>query len=209
LVLTGRGPMARRVGRYPQHVGEDSCEAGRPSPGVQSMTRNAWLVGLLLAAGLAGGCVERRFVVYSDPPGALVYVNGQYVGASPADYYYVYYGKYHIRLVRDGYETLDVIQNVRVPWYELPGADLIAETFIPFKIRDTRNFCYTLQPLQAVRADDVANRAAELRSRGQAIGTPREPRPVPAAPPGSAPPAPAAPAVPPLGPPQTPGPQGM
>jgi hypothetical protein len=169
------------------------------------MPRNARLRGLLLlAACLAGGCVERRFVVYSDPPGALVYINGQYVGASPVDYYYVYHGKYHIRLIKDGYETLDVLQNVRVPWYELPGPDLVAEAILPLKIRDVRNFAYTLQPLQAVRADDVANRAAQLRAQGQSIGAPREPRPVP---PGAAPPAPpvaapAAPVVPPLGPPQ-------
>jgi hypothetical protein len=172
------------------------------------MKPNARLGAVLLAACLAGGCVERRFVVYSDPPGALVYVNGQYVGASPVDFYYVYYGKYHIRLVRDGYETLDVLQNVRAPWYQLPGPDLITEAFIPLKIRDVRNFAYTLQPLQAVRADDVANRAAQLRAQGQSIGAPRAPRPAPGAPLASGPPpvpppaSPGAPAVPPLGPPQ-------
>jgi hypothetical protein len=155
--------------------------------------------GLLLAAGLSGGCVERRFIVYSDPPGALVYINGQYVGATPADFYYVYHGKYHIRLVRDGYETLEVEQAVPAPWYELPGVDFLAENVNPFKIRDVRNFCYTLQPLQAVRADDVANRANELRARGQTIGAPRPPRPIASEP---QPTAPAAPALPPLGPPQ-------
>jgi hypothetical protein len=163
------------------------------------MMRIAWLGGLLLTAALSTGCVERRFVVYSDPPGALVYINGQYVGAAPADYYYVYYGKYHIRLVKDGYETLDVLENLRAPWYELPGIDFLAENANPFKIHDARSLSYTLQPLQPVRPDDVAARAAELRTRGQGIGNPREPRPAPQAP---APPPVPGPAAPSLGPPQ-------
>jgi hypothetical protein len=164
------------------------------------MKRNAWLGVVLLAAGLCAGCVERRFIVYSDPPGALVYVNGQYVGATPVDYYYVYHGKYHLRLVKDGYETLDVVQDIPAHWWELPGPDFVVENLNPFKIRDVRNFCYTLQAMQAVRPDDLINRANEMRARGQAIGAPREPRPV-----GPAPPPPATPAgqaLPQLGPPQ-------
>ncbi len=164
------------------------------------MKRNACLGVVLLFAGLAAGCVERRFVVYSDPPGALVYVNNQYVGATPVDYWYVYHGKYQFTLVKDGYETLNIIQDIPAPWYSLPGLDFFSEV-MPFKIRDVRSFCYTLQPLQQVRPDDLYNRATELRTRGQGIGTPREPKAVPAGPP-TAPPG--APAVPPLGPPVPP-----
>jgi hypothetical protein len=152
---------------------------------------------VLLTAGLAFGGVQRRIVVYSDPPGALVYVNNQYVGATPADYYYVYYGKYQITLVKDGYETLNVLQDIAAPWWGLPGIDAITEVQ-PFKLRDIRSFCYTLQPMQQVRPDDLLERATALRTRGQGIGTPREPKPLPA------PVAPAAPAAPPLGPPVPP-----
>src|SRR5262249_31404349 len=109
---------------------------------------------VLLTADLAAGGVQRRLVVYSDPPAALVYLNNQYVGATPVDFYYVYYGKYQFTLVKDGYETLNVIQDIPAPWYELPGPDFIAEVQ-PFKIRDVRSFCYTLQPLQQVRPDDL------------------------------------------------------
>jgi hypothetical protein len=170
------------------------------------MKRYAWLSLVLLAVCAMTGCVERRFVVYSDPPGALVYVNDQYVGATPVDYYYVYHGKYHIRLVKEGYETLDVVQDIPAHWWELPGPDFVVENINPFKIRDVRNFCYTLQAMQAVRADDLVNRANEMRTRGQGIGAPREPRPVPTGPPAVVPPpmppAGPAPAVPSLGPPQ-------
>ncbi len=169
------------------------------------MKRNAGLGTLLLIAALSAGCVERRFVVYSDPPGALVYVNNQYVGATPVDYYWVYYGKYQITLVKDGYETLNVLQDIPAPWYELPGADFVSE-IQPFKIRDVRSFCYTLQPMLQVNPRDLKTRADELRAKGLAIGTPNEPRPAPAGPPAVPPPsAPGPLPAPPLGPPAAPG----
>jgi hypothetical protein len=160
---------------------------------------------VVLAGGLSAGCVERRFVINSEPQGALVYVNGQYLGATPVDYYYTYYGKYEFKLVRAGYEPLTVIQPAPPPWYEWPGLDFIAENVVPYKLRDVRTFCYNLQPLQTVRPDDLLNRASGLRARGQAIGPPRQAGPAPASP--GAPPAPPAGASPagPLGPP-VPGP---
>ncbi len=164
------------------------------------MSPRAWL-GMLLMAGLCAGCVERRFIINSEPQGALVYVNGQYLGATPVDYYYTYYGKYEFRLVKAGFEPLTVLQVVPPPWYEWPGVDFISENLVALKLRDVRNFCYTLQPSQQVRPDDLLNRATELRSRGKTIGLPApRPLPPPGAPaPGTAPPAPANAA--PLGPP--------
>lgn len=148
--------------------------AARQGP---DMTRTAWVSVLFVAAGLAGGCVERRFIVNTEPQGALVYINNQYVGASPVDYYYTYYGKYEIKVVREGYEPLTVLQNVEAPWYELPGIDFISENMILLKLRDVRSFCYALKPMQAVRPEDLLGRASELRARGQTIGTPRAARP--------------------------------
>ena len=59
-----------------------------------------WWVGLLSLAALAG-CVERRFVIESDPPGALVLMNGQQLGATPVDGHFVYYGRYHFTLAEN------------------------------------------------------------------------------------------------------------
>ena len=65
----------------------------------------------LCALGLSG-CVERRYVVYTDPPGAMVFRNGQPLGATPADDHFVYYGKYKFTIIADGYETLTVEQDI-------------------------------------------------------------------------------------------------
>ena len=75
----------------------------------------SWLVAC------TGGCVERQMTIRSDPPGALVYVDGYEIGITPVITPFTYYGQRKIRLVKDGYETLTVIQPVPPPWYEFPG----------------------------------------------------------------------------------------
>ena len=141
-----------------------------PCRRVGAMNQYAGLLSAVTAAALLTGCVERRYVVTSDPPGALVLRNGQPLGATPADDHFVYYGNYHFTLIRDGYETLEVDQPVPPPWYEWPAIDFVSENLIPWWIYDVRRFHYQLQPLQVPNSVDVLNRAQELRTRGQGLG---------------------------------------
>ena len=150
----------------------------------QPMRQSTRWLGALLCAGLAAGCVERRFVVNSDPPGAVVLHNNQPIGLSPADDHYVFYGTHKFTLVHDGFERMQVDQKIPAPWYEYPPLDFIVANLLPWKIIDRREFFYKLQPTQVVRPDELLNQAGGLRLRGQGL--------VP--PPGSAPP-PAPPAT--------------
>jgi hypothetical protein len=136
------------------------------------MRRRAGLLGVLLAAALAGGCVDRSFVVESNPPGAFVLVNNRPLGAAPVDDGFVYYGKYRFTLIKEGYETLHVDQDVPAPWYEYPPLDFVAENLWPFQIEDRRRFRYDLSPARVPNAEDVLRRAEELRDHGHAIRTP-------------------------------------
>ena len=175
------------------------------------MKRNLWWTSLLIAVIAANGCVERRYLVTTDPPGAMVFVNGQPVGATPVDVCnYTYYGKYHLTIIKDGYETLQVDQPVPAPWFEWPPLDFFAETVYPFKIRDVRSFPYQLQPAQRVGELDVLNRGRTLRERGLAVqplpdGVPQPKRVAPTNPPGPIvpPPQPPGTIVPPPQPPGT------
>jgi hypothetical protein len=141
-----------------------------PSWRMEAMMRNAWLLGVLVGALLLAGCVERRYVITTDPPGALVLRSGQPIGASPADDHFTYYGNYHFTLIRDGYETQEVDEYIAPPWYEWPGLDFFSENVVPWWIYDVRHFHYNLLPVQVPRSDEVLNRAQELRSRGQQLG---------------------------------------
>jgi hypothetical protein len=147
------------------------------------------LLGAALALLCLSGCVERRMVIITDPPHAIVFdEKNQPLGASPVDRSFVYYGKYRYRLVKDGFETLIVDEKIRPKWYEYFPLDFISENLVPWTLRDVRILTYTLQPRQVTSPETVLQEAGELRAKGQTIGTPA---PVaPAAPPVALPPPP-------------------
>jgi hypothetical protein len=144
------------------------------------MRRAACLLGLLLTAWSAGGCVERKYTVYADPPSALVLVNNVPLGPSPADGSFVYYGKYDFTLMAPGYETLHATEDVRAPWYEWWPLDFFFETLWPFELEDVRTFRYRMVPTQVPNTEEVLRRSGTVRDQGRAI------RPAPAVPDSSA-----------------------
>lgn len=158
------------------------------------MNRCACGCAVLLAAGLLSGCVERRYVITSDPPGAVVFENGKPIGATPVDGSFVYYGNYHFTLQRDGCDTLQVDQHIPTPWYEWFPIEFFSENVIPWRIKDVRRFHYALPPQKTVRSDEAVKRAQELRERAAAIG---EPAKAPTGPTPQPPPPPIAPPPPP------------
>jgi hypothetical protein len=135
------------------------------------MRTRAPFLGVALLS-LLTGCVERRFVVESDPPGAIVYVNNSSMGATPVDVPFLYYGVYDLTLVRDGCETLRVRQNVQPPLYAYPPLDFAAENLYPFHIEDVRRFRYQLRPVRIPQTDELLRQATDLRERGQQLGQP-------------------------------------
>lgn len=125
--------------------------------------RRAWpllLAGLVLCLS---GCVQRRMMIRSDPPGATVYVDDFEIGQTPIAHGFTYYGTRKIRLVKDGYETLTVMQNIPAPWYQYPVVDFVSENLIPGEIRDIRELSYRLEPQAVVPPEHLLGRAEDLR----------------------------------------------
>ena len=153
----------------------------------------------------ATGCVERRLTVRTNPPGALLYVNGYEIGTTPVSTSFTYYGTRKIRLVKDGYETLTTTQWIPPPWYEYFPLDFAAENFVPGQIGDQRTLDYQLKPQVVVPTDQLLARAEALRRGIQTTtGTRPPPGPATAGPPAgwvapAVPPGAAAPVPPPEG----------
>jgi len=145
------------------------------------MKRNAVLGAVLLAAALTTGCVDRKFVITSDPPNAAVYRNGEYIGNTPVVQSFVYYGTYEFKIVAAGHEPVVSRVPIKAPWYEIPPADLFTENLVPFWIRDHRPLHFTLPPKARESDENVLKRAEELRTRGMNIGAPRVENPAPPA----------------------------
>ena len=139
-----------------------------------------WM-GVFLAAGLMSGCVERSYVVETNPPGAFVQVNNQPLGPSPVDGSFIYYGNYEFKIIKEGYETQVVQQEIPLPWYEYWPMEFFVENLWPFKIRDQHRFRYDLVPLQVPNSEEILRRSEELRTRGQSIRPPitEAPSPLP------------------------------
>lgn len=153
------------------------------------MPQNRLVLGIVVALVATAGCVERRFVVNSEPPGALVLKNGKPLGYAPADDHFVYYGNYHFTLVKPGYATMQVDQKVPAPWYEIPPLDLFSEILWPWHIEDVRQFTYRMEPVAGTTPEEILSRGQTLRDRGQTIGA----APAPTTTPAQAPPASTAP----------------
>jgi PEGA domain len=149
--------------------------------------RRAWFAIAVAAASSLTGCVERRFVITTDPPGAIVLdEKGMSMGPAPVDRQWIYNGVYEFKVMKDGFETLTVRENVSPRWFEYVGIDFIAENIIPWTIRDIRRFHYQLQPLAVMPPEMILQQGQALRQRGQAIGVtlgdPSAAPPVPATP---------------------------
>jgi hypothetical protein len=134
--------------------------------------------GLIVAIGIAcclTGCVERRFLIESNPPGAMVYVNNVPYGPTPVDIPFIYYGTYNVMLMKDGYHTKTVHQEVDAPWYQYPPIDFFSESLWPWQVTDSRPLMYDLEPIAPPNLDVIRSQADELRRRGQALPPPRFP----------------------------------
>lgn len=136
------------------------------------------------------GCVDRRFVVESNVPGAQVYVDGRPIGPAPADAWYTYPGEYEFKAVAPGYQPLKQKVRFKAKWYDYPPLDLFAEVLWPGRIEDVRRVRLDLEPTRPVRTDELINRADVLRSRGQSLPPPSVPddagplaQPIPPGPP--------------------------
>ena len=133
---------------------------------------------MILGALAASSCVERLLEIRAEPKDSHVYVNGRYVGRSPVEVPVRYYGKYRVDIWGPDTEYgphTDWV-DVRAPWYQAPGLDLVSELLDPRTHVDHHLYSVTLTrrervedpavpPQEAVRGprDELHERAIKLR----------------------------------------------
>lgn len=127
------------------------------------------LPGALACAAclLLPGCLFRRMTIRSNPPGALVLIDGREIGYTPVSTDFTYYGTREITLIKDGYETFSTMQPVPIPWYQRFPLDFVSDNMLPFKVTNRHEFLYALQPQQVVPTDALLDRAKGLRSEAR------------------------------------------
>jgi hypothetical protein len=122
-------------------------------------------LALLLAAsgGLATGCVRRTITITTEPPGTMVWLNDREIGRSPVQADFDYYGRYDIRLEKDGYEPQMTSGNAEAPWWDWVVIDLVSE-LMPFTLHSKVEWHYEMVPADDDR-DALVERAEALRSK--------------------------------------------
>lgn len=128
----------------------------------------SWL-GLLLVVCcmFQVGCVQRRVTLQSDPPGALVLIDGEERGYTPYSMDFIYYGTREIQLVKPGYETLTVMQKIPRPWYQVFPIEFFSDNLWPFRTTDRNSYFYRMQPHTIAPVEELLDRANGLRTESQ------------------------------------------
>ena len=136
--------------------------------------RGRWLVVAVLMAGSGlTGCVERRYTIRTEPPGALVIANGEPIGVTPVSKSFTFYGNRTFRIIKEGYETKDIVQPMKAPWFDNLATEFFTENLIPYTFRDDIEFDYKLDPAQSADPNAVLARAEATRADGQAPPKPK------------------------------------
>jgi len=122
------------------------------------------LIGLTILFLLClNGCVERLITVKTEPPGAILWLNGEEVGATPVTTSFTWYGAYDVVIRKDGYETIKTSCQPPQPFYQWPGIDLVSECLLPFTITDHHQWEFELTTHAPVDSQELIDRAKSLR----------------------------------------------
>lgn len=120
------------------------------------------LLAVLILSSLTG-CIQRRFVVRSQPEGAFVTIDRQPIGLTPLSVPWTYNGTRDIQLEKDGYKTIQVQQRIKPRWYETFPLSFVTENFWPREIRDERVMDFQMEPKTRVQENLLLDRANDLR----------------------------------------------
>ena len=148
------GPAAR--------IGQDGGHS--PTPNGRNRRSLVWILALCCWASSLSGCVYRRLIVRSDPPGAQVILDGQEVGTTPVAVPFTYYGTRQLTLVKPGYETRTELVKIPAPWYEWVPLDFVSDNFLPHHVNDRHEVAWQLTPQGVVPQEKLQERADSLRS---------------------------------------------
>jgi len=153
---------------------------------IDAGVRNLALVAA--ACALTGCATERKLIVTSTPPGALVRLDDTVVGSTPYEIAFDAYGTRRITLYKQGWATASQQVVIDEPWYLMFPVDIVTEVLLPFGWKDIRRVDITMdQDVGPVTRPDLA--AVLQRAESLRLAEPSGPRPstIPA-PPKPAPP---------------------
>jgi hypothetical protein len=99
-----------------------------------TVPRVAAIAAVVLAAA---GCVERKMMIRSDPPGALIALDGKDTELrTPAEIPFDYGGTRAVTLSAPGHRVLETTAKLEDPWFTYVPFDFCAELLWPGTIHN-------------------------------------------------------------------------
>jgi hypothetical protein len=127
----------------------------------KSLTLFILLAGLLLVAG----CVERKLTINTNPSGALVLLNDEEIGVSPATVSFNWYGDYNVTIRKQGYETLQTHRKLQPPLHDCFPFDFFTEVLYPGRIVDAYQWSFDLAPQKEIGRQELIGAAEQLKEQ--------------------------------------------
>ena len=93
--------------------------------------------------------------------------NGEAIGTTPVSQSFTFYGDRTIRIIKEGYETKDVVAADQGPLVRQLLTEFFTENLIPYTFRDEVEFNYKLDPPRPADPNDVLDRAEAIRAEGR------------------------------------------
>jgi len=127
-------------------------------------------IAVVMLFAFLPGCVERKLLIRSDPPGADIYIDEEFRGTTPLDVPFTFYRARLIELRKEGFEPQRFLQSVPPPFYQIIPLDFVFEVLVPFTLVDEHPVERRLKPESPEMYD---RRFMErLRERGEAFREP-------------------------------------
>jgi hypothetical protein len=95
---------------------------------------------------LLAGCVQRSLHIQSFPSGADLFVDGVFMGTTPAQVNFVWYGQREILLEKEGCASIKVMESIDPPWWQIFPFDFFTDVLLPIPLNDIHRRNYTLAP---------------------------------------------------------------
>jgi|GEM_PF-1267868 len=130
------------------------------------MNKTRLIAAMFVAAALAAcpACVKKTIAVRSDPPGALVYLDGLEIGQTPLERVpFYFYGTREIVLHQRGYLSERRVVEIDQPWYSYFPVDLFSELIIPWDIPDRRSYFFAMKRAGLIEDSALMRHAHETR----------------------------------------------
>ncbi|MDC1142883.1 hypothetical protein OAU50_07300 [Planctomycetota bacterium] len=125
------------------------------------------ILGMLASTG----CVERRIYLRSEPAGADVFIDGEFIGQTRAEDHeagplyanFVFYGTREYTIRKRGYDTQSGVVELEMPWYEYPPVDFFSEVLAPWRITDEHEIEVKLEKSKPADVEALYRKAREFR----------------------------------------------